>query len=266
MTRWIYGILMAILLSCILLFGAIWFLQGLVVVLAALALYEFFHLVHDWVPERVRLGAILFGTVLTAYLIFCQANSEELMGLLALIIMGVFAGHFRVDLNMDRRLLSVALTWLGVCYVAILISYWGRLLMLDEGRFWGFILLAATFGADTGAYITGHAIGRHKLAPELSPGKTVEGYFGGILGGMIGVGVVWFLFHSAIQVGWLFLLGGLCGIVGPIGDLSESLLKRAVGQKDSGFFIPGHGGLLDRVDALLFTGPVVYYFATLHHG
>src|SRR5262249_21990695 len=118
-----------------------------------------------------------------------------------------------------------------------------------------------TFGADTGAYITGRLIGRHKLAPHISPGKTVEGVFGGIL-----LSILWafgcrYIISKDILVKDCWWVGLSVGLVGPLGDLAESLLKRSVGVKDSGHLIPGHGGLLDRIDALLFTSPIVYYYA-----
>ncbi len=114
--------------------------------------------------------------------------------------------------------------------------------------------------ADTGAYFTGHLIGKHKLAPLVSPGKTVEGFIGGIVASILAAFFCKFIFWREFAFVPCLILGTLIGIVGPIGDLSESLIKRSVNVKDSGQFIPGHGGLLDRVDALLFTAPTVYYY------
>jgi phosphatidate cytidylyltransferase len=140
-------------------------------------------------------------------------------------------------------------------------SFLGLIRDLPVGAAWLFIVLATTFGADTGAYFFGHLLGKHKLAPRVSPSKTVEGLVGGLI------------FSIALAFGFKYLIinnfsirdclwvGGIAGLVGPIGDLCESLIKRSVGVKDSGDLIPGHGGILDRVDALLFTAPVVYYYA-----
>jgi len=129
------------------------------------------------------------------------------------------------------------------------------------GSWWLATGLAVTFANDTGAYFAGRAFGRHKLAPAISPGKTVEGAVGGLLAG---VGVV--ALGSVTVFPELGLLDALvigvgAGILGPCGDLVESLLKRAAGAKDSGRLIPGHGGLLDRLDALLFVVAFVYFYA-----
>ena len=132
-------------------------------------------------------------------------------------------------------------------------------------RFRVFLLAATTFNADTGAYFAGHLFGRHKLAPKVSPGKTVEGLVGGIIGSLIAAFLCREIFWEEFRILDCWIVGILVGIIGPLGDLSESLVKRSLGVKDSGQLIPGHGGLLDRLDALLFTAPLVYYYATFFY-
>jgi phosphatidate cytidylyltransferase len=122
------------------------------------------------------------------------------------------------------------------------------------------LLLGVIMGSDTLAYFVGHAVGRHRLAPALSPGKTVEGAFGGLLGGVLGALVVRHLGLGAVSVAAAVLLGLLTAGAGMLGDLFESLLKRWAGVKDSGRLFPGHGGALDRLDSLLFGAPVLYYY------
>lgn len=136
-------------------------------------------------------------------------------------------------------------------------------LPLDSGAAWIFLILAITWVQDTAAYFVGKNLGRHKLAPVLSPKKTWEGAIGGMLGSIAaaaGFAVVFGLPITTLQAG---LLGVVGGIVGPLGDLAESMIKRQVGLKDAGKLIPGHGGILDRADSLLFTGPVLYYLIKL---
>ena len=120
-------------------------------------------------------------------------------------------------------------------------------------------LVAVTKFCDTGALLTGMAIGRHKMSPRLSPKKTWEGFAGGTLAAVgAGVGIVALL--GLPVSAWVGVALGLIGAVGgTLGDLAESLLKRQAGVKDSGNLIPGHGGLLDRVDSLLWTAPLAYY-------
>lgn len=133
---------------------------------------------------------------------------------------------------------------------------------LGEGLWWLLTLFGGVWGFDTGAFFAGHFFGRHKLAPRISPGKTWEGVFGGlifsvaaaVLFAALPLGVPWYL---------AVLLGFLVGVAAALGDLAESLIKRQTHVKDSGQFFPGHGGVLDRIDSLLFAILVIYVFALL---
>jgi phosphatidate cytidylyltransferase len=151
----------------------------------------------------------------------------------------------------------------SLVYVPLLASVWPQT-KAHFGPGWLFVTLALAFMSDTGAYAFGRLWGKHKLYPAVSPGKTWEGALGGIVGAnlaTIGFGSLFLLPELSIpQAVALAVLGSLAG---QIGDLFESMLKRSYGVKDSGSLLPGHGGMLDRVDALLFVGPVVYYFAAL---
>jgi phosphatidate cytidylyltransferase len=127
---------------------------------------------------------------------------------------------------------------------------------------WVIMAFVVTWANDTAAYFTGHAIGRHKLLERISPKKTWEGFAGGIGGSVVGALVVrWLLLPGALGIGTAVLVGLGASVLGPLGDLAESMVKRAAGVKDSGRTIPGHGGLLDRIDALLFVAPWVYVCA-----
>ena len=132
-------------------------------------------------------------------------------------------------------------------------------LQIAPGAAWIYATFAVTWAADSGAYFAGRAFGRHKMSPLLSPKKTWEGFAGGLLASIgAGVGIVALLgLPVSLTVG--VLLGAIGAVGGTFGDLAESMLKRQAGVKDSGALIPGHGGLLDRIDSLLFTGPLVYY-------
>lgn len=151
--------------------------------------------------------------------------------------------------------------YIGVCYSSALL-----IRKLPEGEKLFLLICTATWGADVGAYYIGRLFGRIKLAPAISPGKTVEGLIGGLF---LSVAFSWafafYLFKPAL--GATVLTAGLIGgFIGPIGDLCESMLKRFFGQKDSGAILPGHGGLLDRADALLFTAPAFFIFLVLRDG
>ena len=156
-----------------------------------------------------------------------------------------------------------AWTIAGILYVGWLLSYFVALRGVDGGRNWVFLALFTTFGSDTAAFFIGRAFGRHHLAPSISPGKTWEGAIGGIFGAII-VSLL-FTLPTPLQLQHLIywqaiLLGLAVSVFGQLGDLVESLLKRNMGVKDSGRLIPGHGGVLDRIDSVVFAGIVVYYY------
>jgi phosphatidate cytidylyltransferase len=131
---------------------------------------------------------------------------------------------------------------------------------LDEGGWWTVAALVITWGNDTAAYFFGRFLGKNKLYPEVSPSKSWEGFFGGFVGA-IGFMFVQRQFFSPFLTITDCVFLGLCGsLLGPAGDLCESMLKRAYGVKDSGSIIPGHGGMLDRVDALIFNAPMVLLY------
>lgn len=151
----------------------------------------------------------------------------------------------------------------GVLYVPLLGSLW-PLLKHHFGPGWLCLTLALAFLSDTGAYAFGRLWGKHKLYPAVSPGKTWEGSLGGLVGGCVAtLGFGHFTLVPELSFTHALVLGVLGSLAGQAGDLFESMLKRGYGVKDSGALLPGHGGMLDRVDALLFVGPVVYYFASL---
>ncbi len=134
-----------------------------------------------------------------------------------------------------------------------------------QGLAWVITALVITWANDTCAYFIGRAFGRRKLFPSVSPNKTWEGFLGGFIGSIGGLFVTRLIFPVLTPVDCV-VLGVAGGLFGPLGDLCESRLKRAYGAKDSGFLIPGHGGILDRVDALLFNAPAVYVYVTVFRG
>ena len=130
----------------------------------------------------------------------------------------------------------------------------------ESGTAWLFVTFGLVWSCDTGAYFVGRAVGRRKLHPQVSPGKTVEGYFGGMVAAALTTAVLgWLLVGLAAPIG--LVMGAVAAGIGQGGDLAKSLLKRAADRKDSGNLFPGHGGMLDRVDSLLFAAPVVVAFA-----
>lgn len=159
-----------------------------------------------------------------------------------------------------ESLTGVAVILFGVFYVTWTLGHLISLRAEPLGIALVFFVVLVTWSGDTGAYYTGRRLGRVKLAPRISPGKTLEGAVGGLAASALagGVSSVWFL--SAFPVGEAVLLGLALGASGQVGDLIESMFKRSGGIKDSGWIVPGHGGILDRVDGLIFTAPLFYYY------
>ncbi|MFH2220377.1 MAG: phosphatidate cytidylyltransferase [Pseudomonadota bacterium] len=149
---------------------------------------------------------------------------------------------------------------LGMVYVPLSLSFLVAIRNGTDGVIWIFFLLVVIFAGDIGAYYVGTLLGRHKLAPSISPGKTIEGSAGGIAAN-IGAGTLFTsLFLPALPWGVSMIFFVVLGVAGQAGDLFESKLKRAGNIKDSGGILPGHGGILDRIDALLFAAPLAYVF------
>jgi phosphatidate cytidylyltransferase len=193
---------------------------------------------------------------------------------------GLYANLFLIvtmltimTLELTRRdgknaIYHVATTLLGVMYVAYLGSYLVLLreLPLATGRDYAdgssfvFLVFVVTWAGDTGAYIVGSTLGRHPLLPRVSAKKTIEGSVGGLVFAVGGAVAAAYTFAGYLDVTHAVVLGVAAGVVGQLGDLFESLLKRDADVKDTSELIPGHGGALDRFDGLLFTAPLLYYY------
>lgn len=178
--------------------------------------------------------------------------------ILNLILSGLISlRYFKTNFSVIEL---IAKQVLGIIYIPLFLSCMVLIRNDADGIAWIFFLLALVFAGDTGAFYVGRLLGRHKLCPAVSPGKTIEGAIGG-LAATLGAGLIFmncFLKSLPLVPGILFFLS--IGVVGQLGDLFESELKRYAGVKDSGSILPGHGGILDRIDALLFAAPVAYFF------
>jgi phosphatidate cytidylyltransferase len=259
--RILWGIALALGVVLLVLYAPVTLYKLVIIAIGGLCLREFMMIALPRHPSSSPVLGVILGVFLSGVLLFAQGGSHLWIGSLTLILFVTFAYYLFCQHDLDLVLSQVALTVFGCIYVGCLFSFSGLLRTLDRGHFWVFLTAGTTFLADTGAYFIGHLWGRHKLAPLVSPGKTVEGLIGGILASALAALICRFVFWGEFPLRHCLILSLLVGLVGPLGDLSESLIKRSVGVKDSGQMIPGHGGLLDRLDALLFTAPLVYYYA-----
>jgi phosphatidate cytidylyltransferase len=217
-------------------------------------LYEYFSL-----TEIQKIPALAIAGYLLASLIFaCFAKINfglwYPIGVLVVLIAGLVS---RIDFA--GALPATAYTLFGPWYTAGLLGYLILIRNIDNGANFVLSLFIIIWAGDTGAYIVGKLIGR-RLLTKISPKKTVEGSFGGLIFSMLLAVACKYFLVPQLSVNNALWLGALIGIMGQIGDLAESLLKRSANVKDSGAILPGHGGMLDRLDSLLFGAPAMYYY------
>lgn len=232
---------------------------ALSLVATAIALKEFANMMLRGRSAAERAFVVGVGTVLAVALY--QWPSLGLPAVVAATVL-IMAGQvfFADEINGAGQRAGASLA--GIIYLAptmVALPILHR--DVEHGSLWVLLAMGATFSCDTGAYFVGRAFGRRKLAPKISPGKTWEGVVGGVLGALFLCVIARMTFFPALDIRDVVVVGIGASVLGPIGDLVESLLKRSAGVKDSGQLIPGHGGMLDRVDALLFVGAFVFLYA-----
>ena len=245
-----------------------WVFLALAVVAMVLALWEFYLL-----AKRLQLKPDpAAGYIAGAALVTIQLQNDLVTNVLlvqfviiALTIGTLISATFRG--NFEKMIPSVGATILGVLYIPLLGSH---LIAMRVGfdptlsrHLLSFFFLVL-MGADAGAYYIGRAFGKHKLAPSISPGKTWEGVVGGVAAALAMAALSHFWFFRELPLKFILPLAVVMTIVGIFGDLAESALKRGSGAKDAANILPGHGGMLDRLDSLLFNAPVLYYFARFY--
>lgn len=208
---------------------------------------------------RQPLPALMGAAAAAALAIAAREGSDELTGVLAIGIALLFVP---LVLRGEPEEGLQDFTWVvpGIAYVGFLGAHLVLLRELDDGDEWVFLVVLGTWATDTFSYFAGRAFGRHHPVPRISPGKTVEGYVAGYAGGFATVIVLDLVFGLPMSTLEAAVLGLLFPGAAMIGDLAESLIKRGAHIKDTSELVPGHGGFLDRLDSILFTAPLVYYF------
>lgn len=237
--------------------GPLWLFGATVVVAGAVGQWEFTGMFERAGVRTLRWAGLVGGTVLTAS--FALPISERIA--FTAVLLGVLVGA--VARRRGERIAwePVAVTVFGICYVNWLLGYGFWLRDLPAGDDWVLLLVWVTWMGETAAYVVGSTLGRTKLAPLISPRKTVEGALAQLLVSVLAALAAQAWFFTEIGAGRAVVGGLLLGVVGQVGDLVESFLKRSCSTKDTGVLIPGHGGLLDRLDSLLFNTPALYYYA-----
>ncbi|MGL5615706.1 MAG: phosphatidate cytidylyltransferase [Sarcina sp.] len=240
--------------------GGIW-LKGLIAVLSVLGIYEFYKVI-----KVKEINAIM---PIGYLLLLCYYLSNNNFTILSYIIIIGMAVLFCVPvINTKYTFIDSAMTMVGFIYVGVFFSLIFLVNGMKAGDFLVWLIFIASFGCDTFAYYSGKLFGKHKLCPKVSPKKTIEGSIGGMVGAAIICGIFGFIISRYCNVTvlplWNYpLIGLICGVFSQFGDLAASSIKRYVGVKDYSHLIPGHGGILDRFDSILFSSIVVYFYLTI---
>jgi phosphatidate cytidylyltransferase len=250
----------------------VWIFVTIAVLALGAGLFEFYSLTKKLELKADAAVAYLGAAILVVAFIFdapAKAPDLILMTLAAFVIAVLITQTFRFQKDFSKMLAGVGVTILGVMYLAFL----GGFLIATRVGFenhpylsthlLGYFFLVL-MGSDTGAYFAGRAFGKRKLAPKISPGKTVEGLVGGMLAAGAFAALATFWFFPELPYQFSIPLAIVMAVVGVLGDLAESAMKRGSNTKDAASILPGHGGLLDRLDSLLLNAPILYYFARIY--
>ena len=260
-------VLIPLVLALVFLSSLPFFIIGITMI-SALAGFEFGSFA---LSKKFKLGAAVTGllsALCTASIAFSTIYPNVLIYTLPASVVVLFFAFMFIDLPADEAVCALSFSFFGVFYVGVLTAFIGLIptAYTDNslGRYAVLLLLIGTFLGDTGAYAFGRMFGKHKLAPKLSPKKTWEGAMGGFISTLASVSAVRFLLLPGFSILQTLFLSFALSFFCQTGDLAESFIKRGMGVKDSGKLIPGHGGILDRIDALLFGAPVVYLFSLFY--
>ncbi|MBI2341590.1 MAG: phosphatidate cytidylyltransferase [Deltaproteobacteria bacterium] len=257
--RIISAIVMAVMVTLVIFFAPPLIFKGIILLLIMGGLYEFFKLALPAEPIYQEAGWI-WGIALASSILFLKGPYAFLTALLAGLFI-VTLIYMKNATTLEGVTSKIGLTLLGAVYLGATLPFFGLARELSHGRALIFMGISAAAMSDTFALFGGKAFGRHKFAPLTSPNKTMEGFAAGLIGSVLAVFVVRQIAWADLPLHHVVIIGILIGFIGPMGDLIESLFKRDYHVKDSGHIIPGHGGFLDRLDAMIFVGPFVYLYA-----
>lgn len=270
--RTISGLLGAALLLTIIVYGGLPFTLA-IGLLTSLGILEYTELIKKQNLRSQTQVMLLISLLVLAliYVITSKYGLDPLESLrigeraLTLVLIAVFIIIFSGELlrgDPEQGLLNAAANLFGTVYIGFMFAYILLLRFIPEqnGLYYVLFTVLVTWANDSAAYFVGINFGKHKLCPKISPKKSIEGSIGGLAGGLFAATVLSWYFHKPL--GLMLLLGSIVVVAGQFGDLVESVIKRNADVKDSGNFLPGHGGVLDRFDSLLLSAPVVYYIVT----
>ncbi|MBF0452836.1 MAG: phosphatidate cytidylyltransferase [Candidatus Magnetomorum sp.] len=239
---------------------------ALVFVASLFSLYEFYGIVLKDIPILHKSNSI--GFILTpVWIIAISMGYSEVLWMIAVCHLFFSATMTVFCFKESPDMLNISVRQImGLIYIPGLLGFMVLIRQFDNGHLWIYLTFMMVFACDTGGYFVGKQFGKHPLCPAVSPKKTIEGFLGGCVLCVATCLVLASIFHLPLSIGHMIGLSITVGIIAPLGDLFESVLKRVSNIKDSGHILPGHGGILDRIDALMFAGPLVYGYKTLFIG
>ncbi len=260
--RWITGLAALPFLIWLISKGGCFVFAVVVSIVSVVALWEYYKIVLDSASRHrtdpIPLLSYLIGLIILWAVYVKFSDIVPVLIAFNLVISAMISLlKFADDKNAPWL---VAKQLMGLIYIPLFLSYLVLIRNGQDGILWIYFLLIVVFAGDIGALYAGSFLGKHKLCPAVSPGKTIEGSVGGLITNL-GAGATFkYLFLPSYSWWMSILFFIVVGVVGQLGDLFESELKRSSGVKDSGGLLPGHGGILDRIDALLFAAPVAWFF------
>ena len=262
--RWVSALVGMPLVVIILVLGNTYVVDITFAIVAAMSLHEYFNAFKEKANPVIWIGYVASALIALIHII----PLEHAMTIVSILIpAGITLMFLQVILsNMKTNINDIAITFFGICYISLFLMFVPLLHAMENGKLLIWFLIAGAWGTDSAAYLVGRHMGKHKFS-KISPNKTIEGCIGGILGS-VGFGLLFaYCFNTYFGMEFsyikIILIQIVLSVVGQIGDFAASSIKRYVGIKDFSNLIPGHGGMLDRIDSVIFIAPFAYMLLKL---
>ena len=264
LTRVISGVIGFPIVAIVLIFGNKYVIDIAFAIIAAMSLHEYFNSFKGKANPVIWIGYVACSLIAFIHII----PSHSLIQIIGILVPAFILLLFLqvILTNMKTTVKDIAITFFGICYIALFLMFIPILREVPNGKLLVWYIIFAAWGTDIFAYVAGRTIGKHKFS-KISPNKTIEGCLGGAIGATAIILIYTWVLNTyfSMQMNYLIMagIGILLSIIGQIGDFAASAIKRYVGIKDFSNLIPGHGGMLDRIDSIIFISPFAYFLLML---